>query len=101
MPDRTIETFAKKNQALKGKRPTELPNFSLFENYAEQGGLKDKIPSLGATKQTLKKSKNNSREDLNRMNETVEKANNNLNVIENYNNNYNSDVNPYKDFGGG
>tara|TARA_Y100001938_G_C7927860_1_gene347805 strand:+ start:214 stop:519 length:306 start_codon:yes stop_codon:yes gene_type:complete len=101
MPDHTIKTFAKTNQSLKDKRPTELPSFYSFEGSVGAKIPAQEVSSSGATKQTLKKSKNNSRTDLNRMNETVEKANNNLNVIENYNNNYNSDVNPYKDFGGG
>ena len=44
------------------------------------------------------------RPDVERIEKTVEKANNDLNVIENYNNsddNSNSGFNPYKDFGGG
>ena len=44
------------------------------------------------------------RKDIERLEETVEKANNDQSIIENYNNsddNSNSSFNPYKDFGGG
>ena len=51
---------------------------------------KDYIPSTGSKK----------RKDLGRIEETVEKANNDQSVIENYNNS-DSGFNPYKDFGGG
>ena len=68
----------------------------------ETGKVKEKLNPL-PQKESLKKSPT-PRPDLERIEETVEKANNDLNVIENYSNNdddSNSGFNPYKDFGGG
>ena len=65
---------------------------------AKKGTLKPIASTPKAKQESLK------RKDIERLEETVEKANNDQSVIENYNNsddNSNSGFNPYKDFGGG
>jgi len=65
---------------------------------AKKGTLKRIASTPKAKQESLK------RKDIERLEETVEKANNDQSVIENYNNsddNSNSGFNPYKDFGGG
>lgn len=75
---------------LKPPKPPKPPKPS--GEIGKRGTLKP-IPSTGS-KQAIE------RRDLERNEETVEKANNDQSVIENSNNS-NSGFNPYKDFGGG
>ena len=80
------------------RRSYVVPKPPKISETAKKGTLKP-IPSTPKAKQESLK-----RKDIERNEQTVEKANNDLNVMENYNNsddNSNSGFNPYKDFGGG
>ena len=116
MPDPTdiLKTLASGGASKVSKNPEKQTSTIKFtrRSYVAPKPPKPK-PSETGKKETLQKEASPTpkpkqesikRKDIERLEETVEKANNDQSVIENYNNsddNSNSSFNPYKDFGGG